>query len=101
MIARFMDAGHHARWVAGDEVYGGNPKLRAALEQRGTGYVPAVACSHEVATQVGKFRADGLAKKLPRWAWQKLSAGAGAKGQRFCDWAHIDLPNPAHGCVIC
>jgi SRSO17 transposase len=97
MIDRFLDAGHRARWVAGDEVYGGNPKLRTALEQRGAGYVLAVACNHEVPTQAGKFRADALAKKLPKRAWQKLSAGAGAKGQRFYDWAHIDLPDPRPG----
>jgi SRSO17 transposase len=32
MVARFLDAGHQAAWVAGDEVYGGNPRLRTALE---------------------------------------------------------------------
>lgn len=46
MVTRFLDAGHQAAWVAGDEVYGGNPRLRAALEERGTGYVLAVACSN-------------------------------------------------------
>ncbi|MBB5792358.1 SRSO17 transposase [Streptomyces caelestis] len=97
MITRFLDAGHHASWVTGDEVYGGNPKLRAALEKRGTGYVLAVACSHEVTTRAGKFRADALAKKVPKRAWQKLSAGAGAKGHRFYDWAAIDLADPAPG----
>lgn len=30
MVARFLDAGHQAAWVTGDEVYGGNPKLRTA-----------------------------------------------------------------------
>lgn len=55
-VARFLDAGHQAAWVAGDEVYGGNPRLRTALEQRGTGYVLAVACSHEVTT--GGYRGD-------------------------------------------
>lgn len=97
MITRFPDADHHASWVAGDEVYGGNPKLRAALEERATGYVLAVACSHEVTTPAGKFPADALARKLPRRAWQKLSAGAGAKGHRFYDWAAIDLPDPVPG----
>ncbi|PYC87578.1 IS701 family transposase [Streptomyces tateyamensis] len=97
MITRFLDAGHRSPWVAGDEVYGGNPKLRTALEERGTGYVLAVACNHEVTTRAGKFRADILAKKLPKRAWQKLSAGAGAKGQRFYDWAHIALPDTAPG----
>ncbi|MFI6786150.1 IS701 family transposase [Nonomuraea sp. NPDC050383] len=97
MITRFLDAGHQAAWVAGDEVYGGNPKLRAALEERGTGYVLAVACSHEVTTQAGKFRTDALARKLPKRAWQKLSAGTGAKGHRFYDWAATYLSDPAPG----
>lgn len=57
MVTRFLDAGHQAASVAGDEVYGGNPKLRDALEKRGTGYILAVACSHEVTTGTGKFRA--------------------------------------------
>ncbi|MCD9900880.1 IS701 family transposase [Streptomyces sp. MT29] len=97
MIERFLDAGHHAAWAAGDEVYGGNPKLRAALETRGMGYVLAVACSAEITTQAGKFKADALAGKLPRRAWQKLSAGAGAKGHRFYDWAVIDTVDPGPG----
>ncbi|RPE27115.1 SRSO17 transposase [Streptomyces sp. Ag109_O5-1] len=97
MVARFLDSGHQAAGVAGDEVYGANPKLRTALEERGTGYVLAVACSHEVTTGAGKFRADILAKKVPKRAWQKLSAGAGAKGHRFYDWAFIGLPDPRPG----
>ncbi len=49
MITRFPDCGHQAPWVAGDEVYGGNPTLRAALEDRATGYVLAVAGTHGLA----------------------------------------------------
>lgn len=97
MIERFLDAGHRVGWVAGDEVYGGNPKLRSALEERGLGYVLAVACSAEATTKAGKFRADTLAAKIPKRAWQKLSAGAGAKGHRFYDWAVIDLAEPGPG----
>lgn len=97
MVARFLDAGHRAAWVADDEVDGGNPKLRSVLEERGAGYVLAVACSHEVATGAGKFRADTLAKKVPRRGWQKLSAGVGAKGHRYYDWAVIDLADSRPG----
>lgn len=97
MIERFLDAGHRVGWVAGDEVYGGNPKLRSALEERGLGYVLAVACSAEVTTNAGAFRADTLAAKVPKRAWQKLSAGAGAKGNRFYDWAVIDLAETGPG----
>ncbi len=84
-------------WVTGDEVYGGGPKLRAALEERGFGYVLAVACSAEVPSKAGKFRADRLVKRLPKRAWQKVSAETGAKGHRFYDWAVIDLAAPRPG----
>jgi SRSO17 transposase len=43
MIERFWGAGHSVGWVTGDEVYAGNPRLRAVLEERGVGYVLAVA----------------------------------------------------------
>ena len=97
MIGRFLDAGHRVGWVAGDEFYGGNPKLQSALEERKVGDVLAVACSAEVTTGAGKFRADALAAKVPKRASQKLSAGAGAKGHRFYDWAVIDLAEPRPG----
>lgn len=48
MIAAALDAGVEARWVTGDEAYGQDPQLRAALEARRTGYVMAVACSTRV-----------------------------------------------------
>jgi hypothetical protein len=52
-----LQRSHH-----GEEVYGGNTKLRRALGERGIGYVLAVACSAEMATGAGTFRADALAK---------------------------------------
>jgi SRSO17 transposase len=91
MITRALDTGVAATWVAGDEVYGGDPQLRATLEDRGIGYVLAVACSHPVRTPAGKQRADELASRLPRRAWQRLSAGDGSKGPRFYDWAWISI----------
>jgi SRSO17 transposase len=91
MISRALDAGVPARWVAGDEVYGGDPGLRAGLEARRTGYVLAVARSHQVTTAAAACRADALARKLPRRAWQRISAGPGAKGERWYDWAWIGI----------
>ncbi|MEU8307893.1 IS701 family transposase [Actinomadura sp. NPDC048955] len=91
MITRALGAGVTADWAAGDEAYGGDPKLRKTLEDRGVGYVLAVACSHPVRTRVGKIRADELAAWLPRKAWQRLSAGEGSKGPRFYDWAWIGI----------
>jgi SRSO17 transposase len=88
---RALDAGAPAAWAAGDEVYGDNPKLRTALEERGLGYVLAVSCTHRVLTVAGPQRADHLATRVPRRAWQKLSAGRGAKGHRWYDWALVAI----------
>ena len=83
-----------ARWVAGDEVYGADPTLRAELEARRVGYVLAIGCDRRIPTQAGLLRADEIAAGLPRRAWQRLSAGAGAKGQRYYDWALVIAPRP-------
>jgi SRSO17 transposase len=93
MIAGALDAAVSARWVAGDEVYSADPGLRAELERRGVGYVLAVVKNHRVATTAGKLRVDAIAAELPRHAWQPISAGQGAKGPRYYDWAWISIPN--------
>src|SRR4051794_1617210 len=92
MLTRALDTGLPATWVAGDEVYGADPDLRAQLEARGIGYVLAIAGNRRLPTAAGPIRADVLAAALPRRAWQRLSAGPGAKGQRYYDWACLDLP---------
>jgi SRSO17 transposase len=95
MLARTLDAGVPAGWVAGDEVYGADPGLRTQLETRRVGYVLAIAGNRRLPTAAGLLRADVLAAALPRRAWQRLSAGPGAKGQRYYDWAWLELPAPA------
>jgi SRSO17 transposase len=95
MLTRAVNAGVPARWVAGDEVYGADPGLRAELECHRVGYVLAIGCDRRVPTEAGLMRADELTAKLPKRAWQRLSAGAGAKGQRYYDWALISHPDPA------
>jgi SRSO17 transposase len=95
MIDRALDAGAPASWAAGDEVYGADPALRKDLAGRGLGYVLAVAKSHRFTTGIGCRRAIDLAVRLPKSAWQRLSAGTGAKGERWYDWALIDVTDPA------
>jgi SRSO17 transposase len=95
MIGAALEAGTPAAWVAGDEVYGNDPKLRAAIAGHGLGYVLAVAKDHQITTGIGARKAIELAVRLPRHAWQRLSAGAGAKGQRWYDWALIDTNDTA------
>jgi len=95
MIGRALDAGTPAGWVSADEVYGQDPQLRAEVARRGLGYVLAVRKSHVVITPIGPRPATGLAKRLPARAWQRISAGPGAKGPRWYDWALIEVTDPA------
>ncbi|MFJ9012774.1 IS701 family transposase [Streptomyces canus] len=98
MIAAALDAGIGASWVTGDEAYGQDPGLRALLESRRTGYVLAVACSTRVQINQGRTaaRADAVADRLPASAWHRQSAGAGAKGPRYYDWAWIEIGADGH-----
>ncbi|MFI0779413.1 IS701 family transposase [Streptomyces sp. NPDC021212] len=95
---RRLAAGITTSWVTGDEAYGQDPRLRAALEARGVGYVMAVACSMRVMINYGRtaVRADIIAGRLPPTAWQRHSADNGAKGPRYYDWAWIHTGTGGH-----
>jgi len=95
MIARAVQAGTPAAWVTADEVYGQDPALRAELARRGPGYVLAIPSRHLITTGIGALTAIELVKRLPARAWQKMSAGPGAKGPRWYHWALIDAADPA------
>lgn len=81
-------------WVAGDEVYGNDPQLRAAVAAAGLAFVFAVACNHQVNTAIGPRKVVELATR-PDLVWNRLPAGHGVKGPRLFDWALIDVPDPA------
>jgi SRSO17 transposase len=101
MIARARAAGVPFAWVAGDEVYGGNPKLRSRLEEHGIPYVMATACSDVVAMAAGGMRADDAAALVPGQGWQRLSCADGSKGPRLYDWALIGTAEgPGHHLLI-
>lgn len=98
MITAALDADISAAWVTGDEAYGQDPQLRTVLEDRGTGYVMAVVRSIRVRINHGRtpVRADTVADRLPATAWQRHSAGPGAKGARYYDWAWIHIGTDHH-----
>jgi hypothetical protein len=75
-------------------VYGQDPQLWAELGRRGLSFVLATAKSHPVTTAVGARPAAELVKKLPARAWQPVSAGPGAKGPRWFEWALIEVADP-------
>ena len=54
----------------------------------------AVSSTHHVITHAGKFQAKALVARIPKRAWQRRSAGAGAKGERYYDWAQLDINGP-------
>jgi SRSO17 transposase len=91
MIMRALDADTPAAWVAGDEVYGNDPGLRADLHSRGIGYVLGVRRDHRIATHAGTFRAIDLAVTLPASVWQTHSCGPGSKGHRYYAWALVAI----------
>ncbi|WP_332392928.1 transposase [Burkholderia ubonensis] len=92
MLEPALDAGVPCGWVTGDEVYGGDRHLRLWLESREQPFVLAVAKNEPLWWQGPAYvRADRIAESLPARAWRRLSAGAGAKGERLYDWALAPL----------
>jgi SRSO17 transposase len=93
MIERALDAGVPCAWVLGDEIYGSDHKLRAALEQREQAYVLTVRSNEQVwavrEKTTGWYTAAELAEAQPAGAWRCLSAGTGTEGERLYDWARV------------
>jgi SRSO17 transposase len=95
MIERALDAGVPCAWVLGDEVYGSDHKLRAALERREQAYLLRVRSNEQVWAvrdkTTGWYTAAELAEACPASAWRCHSAGAGTKGERLDDWVRVPL----------
>jgi SRSO17 transposase len=100
MLERARDAGALFSWFTADEAYGDNPGLRAYLEDQDINYVMAISCDQRFSTPTGPLRADKLAALAPQRGWQRLSAGAGSKGQRLYDWLLIDPGTDTHQLLI-
>lgn len=90
MLQRVRDLGIAARWLAGDEVYGGR-ELRFAARRLGFDYVLAVRADHRVDTPVGRLTVTELAARVPQRNWMRMRTGHGLKGDRHYDWAMLDV----------
>lgn len=99
MLARLASADLSAAWVTGDTVYGGSGPLRRWLQERRHPYVLALASNDEVDLPWGRTAYHVSAQEIALHAvaadsWQRVSAGAGAKGPRLYDWALVRLAPP-------
>jgi SRSO17 transposase len=94
MIERAIAADVPFGWVAGDSIYGVG-EIEIALRRAGKGYVLGVNASHPFGSWGDKpllaGTAEAIARGLGEAAWQRLSAGAGSKGERLYDWAYCEL----------
>ena len=94
MIERAIAAEVPFGWVAGDSIYGVG-EIEMALRRAGKGYVLGVNASHPFGSWGDKpllaGTAEAIARGLGEAAWQRLSAGAGSKGERLYDWAYCEL----------
>ena len=104
MVERALAASVPCGWVTGDEIYGGDRRLRRWLEEQDVRHVLAVKRTEPLwaATDRGPAQvpATELVAALPLAAWHRLSAGTGAKGPRRYDWARVTirpLSDPARG----
>ncbi len=98
-LERARAAGVPAAWVTADSVYGDDRRLRMWLETQEQAYVLAVSGKEYVnrAATWTQQRVSTLLKELtalPAEAWQRLSAGDGAKGPRLYDWYRLPLVPP-------
>jgi SRSO17 transposase len=101
MLTRAAEAGVPAAWATADEFYGGDRGLRRDLQARSTGYVLAVARSHRATAcpAIGPQRVDQVIAGLSTRAWNRYSAGDGAKGHREYDWAWVSIAAPDDECT--
>ena len=93
MLERARQAEVPFAWITGDSVYGPDHAIRRWAERHRRGYVLAVTSNHDL----GQRPVTNWIKRLPRKAWQRLSAGDGAKGPRLYDWAYIPHSGGAPG----
>ncbi len=94
MLQRAFDAGVTAGWTLADEVYGGDYKLRSALEERCQRYVLGVASNQYAWVGLYQLRVDELIRGLGEDCWVRLSCGEGSKGPRYYDWVKTKLNCP-------
>ena len=100
MIERAIEAGVPFAWVAADSISGVG-ETEMMLRRAEKGCVLGVNASHPFNSWIGKPEVAGtaeeIAHRLDESAWQRLSAGAGTKGERVHEWAYCELADLGPG----
>lgn len=95
MFERAFEAGVRLSWVTADCVYGDDRVLRQWLEERKQPYVLAISGRETLWFDGRQRQVKHILTELPATGWQRLSAGAGSKGERVYDWLRIEVSEPA------
>jgi SRSO17 transposase len=98
MLERALEAEVPCKWVTADEIYGGDRRLRRWLEEQEQPFVLAVTSNEPLWSTLGNIgrgvrqeKAAAIAASVAVEAWERLSAGNGAKGPRLYDWTRVEL----------
>jgi SRSO17 transposase len=94
MLQRALATAVPAKWITGDSVYGDDRRLRMWLETQPRAYVLAVSGKEYVWLGWRQRQVKAILAALPEEGWMRLSAGEGAKGQRWYDWHWLPLAEP-------
>ncbi|MBD2309884.1 IS701 family transposase [Chroococcidiopsis sp. FACHB-1243] len=90
MLSSALAQGLRPAWFVADEVYGNDGLFRWWLEKTAKlPYVLTVNKKQPVVIGWLLFRAEELIPQKDSQQWQRLSCGAGSKGERYYDWARV------------
>jgi SRSO17 transposase len=97
MIKAAYDANVPFTWVSGDCAYGDYRDIRMYLESIGKRYVMSVSGKESLWIGLRQYKVSRLLESLPEAGWERLSAGAGSKGEKMYDWFYADINSPEAG----
>ena len=91
-VRRIAASGIGVLWAAADEVYGRCSEFRGALRALGLAYVVIVPCSQAIV--LAKDKVLHAEQAFSGAVFEHRSAGNGAKGPRYADWALAATADP-------
>ncbi|MDV2993588.1 MAG: IS701 family transposase ISCARN75 [Chroococcidiopsis sp. SAG 2025] len=92
MLESAFKDGIRPAWFVADEVYGNDGSLWWWLEKTAKQpYILTVSKKQPVVIGWQRYQAQELLPQPDSQLWQRLSCGAGSKGERYYDWAKVPV----------